>query len=84
MSLEALNELLALLAYEGVGNKKCSTYDAAQQFINWPLKGKLKPSERSEKKETDKERAIRDATQDALKEMESLRGEQKSQKSGKW
>ena len=83
MSLETLNELLALLAYEGVGNKKCTTYDAAQQFINWPPKGKLKPSERSEKKETDRERAMRDATQEALKDVESLRGEQQSEKSGR-
>ena len=75
------NELLALLAYEGVGNTKSSKYDTAQQFINWPPKGKL--NERNERKETDRERALREAEQEALKDMESLYGDSQSEKHGK-
>lgn len=76
-----MNELLALLAYEGIGNTKCSRYDTAQQLINWPPKGKL--NERNERKETDRERALREAEQEALKDMESLYGDSQSEKHGK-
>lgn len=39
VSLEVLNELLALLAHEGSGNKKASQYDKSQMIINWqPLR----------------------------------------------
>lgn len=39
-----MNDLLALLAYEGVGNGKASEYDPTQQFINWPPEGILSPN----------------------------------------
>ena len=39
VSLDALNELLALLAHEGSGNKKASLYDKQRMIINWqPLR----------------------------------------------
>ena len=36
MSLEVMNDLLALLAHEGAGNKKASKHDKAQMIIKWP------------------------------------------------
>lgn len=35
VSLDALNELLALLAHEGSGNKKASQYDKQRMIVNW-------------------------------------------------
>ena len=72
-----MNDLLALLAYEGVGNKKAREYDNSQQFINWPPEGPLSPSE-------DKVRAKKGGEeQETVQNVgESVGGLKKSGKSG--
>ena len=58
-----MNDLLALLAYEGVGNEKASEYDSSQQFINWPPKGPLSPIKHKPQANID------EAEQEALKDL---------------
>ena len=38
VSPEVLNEMLAVLAYDGTGNKMARENDASQQLINWPTR----------------------------------------------
>lgn len=79
VSLEVLNNLLALLAYEGTGNKKANEYDPSQMVINWPPKGPLSPSARGRQREVTDE-----AEKEALKAMENLQEELQPARDGEW
>ena len=72
MSLEVMNELLALLAHEGPGNRKASEHDQAQMAINWPPPGQSTPKRGKGKGN--------EAEIEALKDLESFREEMQSSK----
>ena len=72
VSLEVMNELLALLAHEGRGNRKASEHDQSQKVINWPPPGQVTPK-RGTRKENE-------AEIEALKELESFQDEMRSSK----
>ena len=79
MSLEAANELLALLAYEGHGNSKGFQRDESQLIISWPPAG-LAGSPRS----TTMMEGTSEAELEALKDVERLQEELQSPKSSEW
>ena len=72
VSLEVMNELLALLAHEGRGNREASEHDQSQKVINWPPPGQATPK-RGTRKENE-------AEIEALKELESFQDEMRSSK----
>ena len=69
VSLEVLNEMLAVLAYDGTGNKMARENDASQQLINWPQSRTQSHSESRDGRERD------DAEEEALKAMDGLQDE---------
>ena len=73
VSLEATNELLALLAHRGVGCEKASQHDMSQRVINWP------PSGLPSLKKTGK---INEAELEALKDLGKFQEELESPQTG--
>ena len=70
--MELMNELLALLAYEGSGNKKASQYNKFQMKIKWPP---LSPERTDENDKAEKE---------ALKSLDMILKEVKSAQTSEW
>lgn len=74
MSLEATNELLALIAYEGIDSQKASEYDVAQKIINWPPKDLPSPSRRRKQTEMGEKlgKQAREMEEEMMMAMDSL------------
>ena len=70
--LELMNELLALLAFKGPGNKKASQHSKSQMMIKWPP---LTPERTGE---NDK------AEEEALENLDMILREVKSTQTGEW
>jgi hypothetical protein len=72
VSLEVLNELLALVAHEGSGNEKASHYDKQQMVIKWS------PMSTERTAESNK------AELKALKDLNEILKEAESTQTGQW
>ena len=79
VSLEAVNELLALLAHEGHGNRKGFQHDESQLIISWPPSGLAGSTKSTATTEGRKEAEL-----EALKDVERLQEELQSPRSSKW
>ena len=67
MSLEVINELLALLAHVGTGNEKAFQHNESQMMIKWPPENIERTGKENNKAEL---KALKDLDQ-ILKEVKS-------------